>query len=78
MPRNVIYSATKDISWQTLDDQYDVQSTAPFAPQEGTRVYNPLLTNPKPGDYGFGPDSPALKLGIKPIDNSDAGPVSGF
>jgi hypothetical protein len=78
MPHNIIYSATKDISWQTLDDQYAVQSTAPFTPQEGTRVYNPLLTNPKPGDYGFGPDSPALKLGIKPIDNSDAGPVSGF
>jgi hypothetical protein len=76
-PRNVIDSAKGDITWQTLAD-YNVQNTEPFAPKDGTVVADPLLVNKKPGAYEFGAGSPALKLGIKPIDNSDAGSDSGL
>lgn len=38
---------------------------------------DPLLVEYDDGRVNFAPDSPALKLGIKPIDVSDAGPRGG-
>ena len=77
IPGNVIYSAKGNITWQTLAD-YNVQNTQPFTPKDGTLVSDPLLIGEKPGAFGFGPGSPALKMGIKTIDNSDAGSGSGL
>ena len=34
---------------------------------------DPLFVDPENGDFRFKPDSPALKLGIIPIDISKAG-----
>jgi hypothetical protein len=34
---------------------------------------DPLFVNPKAGDFRFRPDSPALKMGIVPIDLSKIG-----
>lgn len=35
---------------------------------------NPKFANPEAGDFSLAPDSPAFKLGFKPIDVSAAGP----
>jgi hypothetical protein len=41
---------------------------------DGERRAAPLFIAPEKGDYRFKPDSPAIKLGIKPLDVSDVGP----
>jgi hypothetical protein len=35
---------------------------------------DPLFVDPKGGDFGLRPESPALKLGFKPIDLRQVGP----
>ncbi len=72
MPDNLIYCAQGQVTLKTLLD-YNPQGTADFAPRDGTLLADPRLENPKPGVYGFAPGSPALKLGIAPLDDSDAG-----
>jgi hypothetical protein len=37
-------------------------------------IADPLFVDPADGDFSLKPDSPALKLGFKPIDISAAGP----
>jgi hypothetical protein len=39
-------------------------------------IADPLFVNPVGGDFALKPDSPALSLGIKPVDLTDAGPRS--
>ena len=38
-----------------------------------SRVEDPLFVDPAKGDFSFKPDSPALKMGIRPIDMSQIG-----
>ncbi|MCM8532629.1 MAG: right-handed parallel beta-helix repeat-containing protein [Lentisphaeraceae bacterium] len=38
-----------------------------------SQVTDPLFVDPDNGDFSFKPDSPALKMGIKPIDRSKIG-----
>jgi hypothetical protein len=72
MPGNLFYSSTGEVILKTLAD-YNVQNQMPFTPKDGTLLADPLLENPAPGRYLFSPSSPALKLGIKSLDVSDAG-----
>lgn len=72
MPHNLFYSAEGEVDLKTLAD-YNVQGQAALEPREGTLLADPRLQNTQPGRYGFNADSPALKLGIKPFDDSDAG-----
>ena len=38
-----------------------------------SRAVDPLFVDPENGDFRFKPESPALKMGIVPIDVSKAG-----
>jgi hypothetical protein len=37
-------------------------------------IADPLFVDPAGGDFSLKPDSPAIKLGFKPIDINTAGP----
>jgi hypothetical protein len=37
-------------------------------------VADPKLVDPAKDDFNLRPDSPAIKLGFKPFDQSDVGP----
>ncbi|MFC1762470.1 right-handed parallel beta-helix repeat-containing protein [Planctomycetota bacterium] len=39
---------------------------------------DPLFANPGKGDFSFRPDSPALKLGIEPLDTSKMGRLESY
>lgn len=43
-------------------------------PAGGVERTDPLFVNPQKGDYRFKPDSPALRLGIKPLQLNNVGP----
>jgi len=72
MSNNILFSR-KDIV--TLEEVviYTVIDTRPFKPREGTIFADPMFVDWENGNFNFKPDSPAPKLGIKPIDVSTAG-----
>ncbi len=72
LPGNVLYSGQGKVELETLAD-YSAQGRKPLEPKEGTVFADPLFVNPGKGDYRFRPGSPALKLGIKPLDTGMAG-----
>ena len=67
----------KNLFWQ--DDPADtlariLNKEALQGQHAGSVIANPLLTDPESGDFSLREDSPALKLGFKPIDMSTVGP----
>ena len=72
MPNNILFSRKNIV---TLEEVviYTVVDTRPFKPRDGTVFADPLFVDWENGDFNFKPDSPAHKLGIKPIDVSAAG-----
>ena len=72
MSNNIIYSTSGKITLNKIVE-YKTVETVPLEPREGTVLADPMLKNPEKGDCGFKPGSPALKLGIIPIDVSTAG-----
>jgi hypothetical protein len=52
---------------------YREQETLAMQPTDDTLNEDPLFVDPERGDYRFRPGSPALRLGIEPIDVSEAG-----
>ncbi len=70
---NVLWSGSGTIQTTTHDANGKYQ-TAPLEPQGGSLIAAPLLVEWEKGVVRFAPDSPALKLGIQPIDVSGAGP----
>lgn len=72
MPNNILFSWKGKIELEELT-AYSGSRTVPFEPFDGTVFTDPLFVDWGKGDFSFKPDSPALKLGIKPIDVSEAG-----
>jgi len=72
--RNLLYSGGGKIEGVKLKDY------SPAGNVEGARgdttVADPLFVDLAKGDYRYKPDSPATKLGLKPIDVSKAGRVA--
>ncbi|MGD0091793.1 MAG: right-handed parallel beta-helix repeat-containing protein, partial [Planctomycetota bacterium] len=71
--KNLFYSGTGKIEGVKLKD-YSGVGTTPGAPGDSI-VADPLFVDPEKGDYRYKPDSPALKLGLEPVDVSKAGRV---
>jgi len=70
---NVLFSAAGKVEGQPLTD-YRATGTEPLKPGGGSILADPKLAVSERGKVAFAPDSPALKLGIAPIDVSGAGP----
>ena len=73
MRNNVLFSVEGKIQFRRLKDYSQVGSYSFEADRENLTA-DPHITEYENGRVVFSPDSPALKLGIKPIDVSDAGP----
>ena len=79
--RNVFYSATGEVVGVDLTPYTLGEPVVPLVAgeertltsNEGTLLADPMFVDVERGDYGFKPGSPALELGIVPIDVSRAG-----
>jgi hypothetical protein len=69
---NVLFSAEGKIQCQRLKD-YSQAGNYSFEADQENLATDPHITDFEKGRVEFDPDSLALKLGIKPIDVSDAG-----
>lgn len=73
MPNNVFYSAANKLEEEKLNGGYQGKGADRLEILDGSVVADPMFVDPEHGNYNFKPDSPAMKLGIKPIDVSEAG-----
>jgi hypothetical protein len=72
MSNNIIYSTAGKINLsQQLE--YKIMKTVPLKSRDNNLFTDPMLKNPGKGDYSFKAGSPALQLGIRPIDVTTAG-----
>ena len=69
---NVIFSEKGPVKCHKLKE-YDAIDIYPLEASQGNVLSNPLLIDYEKGIIRLAPDSPANKLGIKPIDVSSAG-----
>jgi hypothetical protein len=70
---NVLFSGRGKIECRKLD-QYNRTGVYALEPSAENPQTDPMLAAYKEGKVEFSPDSPARKLGVEPIDVSDAGP----
>lgn len=73
MPNNIFYSAANKLEEEKLSGGYQGKGADPLDIRDGSVVADPIFIDAEHGNFNFKPDSPALKLGIKPIDVSRAG-----
>lgn len=73
LQKNVLFGAKGKVHLKKLKN-YSSTGVVALETDEKNVLADPLLTEYKKGVVSFADDSPALKLGIKPIDVSDAGP----
>ena len=70
---NILFSATGKVQCRKLE-RYSRMGTYSLEPENGNLLIDPLLVEFDKGSVTFATDSPAARLGIKPIDVSGAGP----
>jgi hypothetical protein len=70
---NVVFSAEGTVRCRKLKG-YSLTKEVPFEANQDNLLADPLLVEYDKGKITFSLNSPALKLGIEPIDVSDAGP----
>ncbi len=70
---NCLFSRAGKIEGNKLD-RYTRTGSSELKPDGGNVFADPQLAEFDKGIVTFAPDSPAARLGIKPIDVSDAGP----
>jgi hypothetical protein len=71
---NVYYNETGDPVTFLTKKKYTLEQWQAKGLDKNSVVADPLLVDPKNGDFSLKPESPALKLGFKPIDISTVGP----
>jgi hypothetical protein len=71
MPDNILWSLTGKILLEKVADDYKRETPVSFELREGTIHANPDFTDLSRGVLS--PDSPALKLGIQPLDLETVG-----
>ncbi len=69
---NVLFSTEGTVQCRKLKN-YSHSGTYQLKAGNGNLLVDPLIVEFEKGTVGFAPDSPAGKLGIKPIDVSGAG-----
>jgi len=75
-----VISIEKNLYFRTGGEEPATARTAPFADwlkrglDRGSLVADPLFVDAEHDNYALRPDSPALKLGFRPIDTSKVGP----
>jgi len=74
MPGNVIFSGAGKVNLETMTE-YSLGKPVPMAPREGSVYASPGLQRPAQGIYRFNADSPAVRLGIQPVDVRGAGRI---
>jgi len=72
MPNNVFFSGTGVVEGEKME-RYKPLGREPIQPRDGTVIADPMFDKIEGGIVTFRPDSPALKLGIQPLDVSNAG-----
>lgn len=72
MPGNVIFSAAGVVEGEKMD-RYKRLGRTPLEARDGSVIADPMLDVTEEGVVTFKPDSPALKLGVAPLDVSKAG-----
>ncbi|MFH0983712.1 MAG: right-handed parallel beta-helix repeat-containing protein [Planctomycetota bacterium] len=79
LEKNIIYAAGAiSIEGATWKENLVFSQKGAYKGVPGDVVKeDPMFVDPDKGDYRFKPDSPAAKLGIKPLDLSDVGPRAG-
>jgi len=73
MPNNIVFSAKGEVEGKGLKD-YSEQSSSSLVLRDGSTNDDPKLVSCKNGKPVFARTSPVSRLGIKPIDVSNAGP----
>jgi hypothetical protein len=73
LQNNVLFSAEGQINCHKLKD-YNRTGTYALEPNEANVFEDPLLAEYEKGVVNIAPQSPAGKVGLKPIDVSNAGP----
>ena len=72
MPNNIMLSRSGKINFIEYSEN-SAKEPKPLEPLDGTVFADPKLVDWENGNFNFEPDSPALELGIEPIDVSTAG-----
>jgi len=72
LQNNILFSTEGIVQCRRLKD-YSRTGTYQFKAEEGNLLVDPLIVEFEKGVVSFAPESPAGKLGIKPIDVSGAG-----
>jgi hypothetical protein len=72
---NLFYSGANRVE-RVRTQQYSARETFEGPPGD-TRMGDPLFVNWRAGDYRYRPDSPALELGLIPMDVDKVGRIPG-
>jgi len=72
MAGNLISSGAGSVQARIITDE-TLSDPQPLEPRDGSLYADPGLENPAPGVYRFRSDSPAIRLGIRPLDVRGAG-----
>ncbi len=70
--KDVLYSSTGEVVGVKLKD-YEKLGTSSLTAQGGSVFSDPFFVDAAKQNFRFAPNSPALKLGILPLDFSQAG-----
>jgi hypothetical protein len=72
LSNNIIHSGAGKVNLETILED-GLAKPVPLEPRDGSVYEAPGLVNPAPGVYRFRPGSPAVRLGIRPVDAGNAG-----
>jgi hypothetical protein len=72
LPDNIIHSGAGKVNLETILED-GLAKPVPLEPRDGSVYADPGLITPASGVYRFSPGSPAVRLGIRPVDARNAG-----
>jgi hypothetical protein len=73
LAHNIFYSAVGRVEAIRLDDYTETKEITSLESNDRTNAADPLFVDVERGDFRLRPESPAYRLGIAPLDTSQAG-----